>query len=54
MHDCYYVENLTFMMDVKIVFKTIASVLLSKNINVEESLNNKDKPAEKEKVGADK
>lgn len=54
MHDCYYVENLTFMMDVKIVFKTIASVLLRKNINVEQSLNNKEQAPQKEKVGADK
>lgn len=32
--DCYYVENLSFMLDVKIVFKTIAVVLLRKNIYV--------------------
>lgn len=32
--DCYYVENLSFMLDVKIILKTIAVVLLRKNIYV--------------------
>ena len=54
MHDCYYVEHLTFMMDVKVVFKTIASVLKSENVFVEQSLNTKEQPAEKEKVEAGK
>lgn len=42
MHDCYYVENLSFMMDVKIIFKTAMSVLKRENINTA--------TAEKEKV----
>lgn len=36
-NDVYYVENLTFIMDVKVFFKTIESVLLRKNIFVDQS-----------------
>ena len=32
--DCYYVENLSFLLDVKIILKTVAVVLLRKNIYV--------------------
>lgn len=32
-YDCYYVDNLSFVMDVKILFKTFVSVLGRKNIN---------------------
>ena len=32
-HDCYYVDNLSFILDVKIIFETVMSVLASKNIN---------------------
>ncbi len=53
-HDCYYVDNLSFMMDVKIVFKTIASVIKSENVFVEQSLNTKEQLPEKEEVGAGK
>lgn len=53
-HDCYYVDNLSFMMDVKIVLKTIASVVKSENVFVEQSLNNKEQLPEKEEVGAGK
>ena len=35
--DGYYTENVSFMMDVKIIFKTISSVLLRKNINTAQS-----------------
>ena len=35
--DGYYAENVSFMMDVKIIFKTISSVLLRKNINTAQS-----------------
>lgn len=35
--DAYYAENISFMMDVKIIFKTFSSVLLRKNINTEQS-----------------
>lgn len=33
-YDCIYVENISFLLDVKIVMKTISSVLLRKNIYV--------------------
>ena len=33
-HDCYYAENLTFALDVKILFQTIKSVLKRENIYV--------------------
>lgn len=32
-HDCYYVDNVSFALDVKIIFKTISSVLKRENIN---------------------
>lgn len=32
-NDDYYAKNLTFIMDIKIVFKTISTVLFRKNIN---------------------
>lgn len=35
--DAYYANNISFMMDVKIIFKTISSVLLRKNINTAQS-----------------
>lgn len=35
--DGYYAENLSFLMDVKVVWKTITSVLLRQNINTEQS-----------------
>ena len=38
--DGYYADNLTFMMDVKVILKTIESVLLRKNINTAESYKN--------------
>ncbi len=37
MHDCYYVENLSFMMDIKVILKTIKSVVKSENIFVEQT-----------------
>lgn len=30
--DCFYADNVSFMMDIKILFKTVESVLLRKNI----------------------
>lgn len=36
-NDCYYVDNISFIFDVKILFQTIKSVLGSKNINYQES-----------------
>ena len=35
--DGYYAENISFMMDVRIIFKTIKSVLFRENINTEQS-----------------
>ena len=35
--DGYYAENISFVMDVKIIFKTIKSVLFRENINTEQS-----------------
>lgn len=35
--DGYYAENISFMMDVKIILKTIKSVLFRENINTEQS-----------------
>lgn len=44
--DCYYAENVSFMMDVKILFKTVYSVLKHENIyvgdNVKGNSNNKE------------
>lgn len=37
-NDAFYADNVTFIFDLKILFKTIASVLGQKNINVAESL----------------
>ena len=36
-YDCYYVDHLTFRLDVKILFVTVYSVLRRKNINTEHS-----------------
>jgi len=36
--DGYYAENVSFMMDLKIILKTIKSVLFRENINTEQSL----------------
>ena len=35
--DAYYAENISFAMDVKIIFKTIKSVLFRENINTQQS-----------------
>lgn len=35
--DSYYAENICFMMDIKIIFKTVKSVLFRENINTEQS-----------------
>ena len=32
-HDCYYVDNVSFVLDVKILFQTVFSVLKRENIN---------------------
>ena len=35
--DAYYAENLSFMLDVKILFQTVWSVAARKNINTEQN-----------------
>lgn len=35
-HDVFYAKNISFWLDVKIIFKTIKTVLLRENINVDE------------------
>ena len=37
-NDAFYADNVTFIFDLKILFKTVSSVLGQKNINVAESL----------------
>lgn len=32
-HDCYYVDNVSFVLDIKVLFKTVTSVLKRENIN---------------------
>ena len=36
-YDCYYVDNLTLWMDIKVLYNTFVSVLRHKNINTVES-----------------
>lgn len=38
-HDAYYVENLSFLMDIKILLKTITSIVVKKNIYNGENTN---------------
>ena len=38
-NDVYYVNNLTFIMDTKIIFKTIKSIIISENINNKEDVS---------------
>ena len=44
-HDCYYVDNVSFVLDVKILFQTVFSVLKRENIYVSQEA----KPAEEVK-----
>lgn len=39
-NDCYYVDYISFIFDIKILIKTVLSVLTSKNINYQESIDN--------------
>ncbi len=41
-HDAYYADNMSLIMDIKIIFATVFSVLGQKNINVAQSLNSED------------
>ena len=40
-NDCYYVDNVSFLFDVKILIQTVLSVVRSKNINYQESAEKK-------------
>ena len=51
-NDVYYVDNLSFILDVKVIFKTVATVLGRKNVYV--SSVNENKVEEKETVEANK
>lgn len=42
-NDCYYVDHISFILDIKIVLQTVKTVLLSKNINT----NNESRKATK-------
>lgn len=48
MHDCYYVENVSFLLDIKILLQTVKSVLKHENIYVSQEA----KPAEESKETA--
>lgn len=41
-NDCYYVDHVSFLFDVKILIQTVLSVVSSKNINYKESTQKKD------------
>ena len=41
-NDCYYVDHVSFIFDVKILIQTVLSVVRSKNINYQESTQKKD------------
>ena len=41
-NDCYYVDRVSFLFDVKILIQTVLSVVRSKNINYKESTQKKD------------
>jgi len=51
-HDCYYADNVSFILDVKILFKTVLSVLKHENIFVADGSENSGKV--KEEIGAGK
>lgn len=54
LNDVYYVDNLSFSLDVKVFFKTIFSVLKRENVYVSAPTENTVEVTEKETVGADK
>lgn len=37
-YDAYYADNVTFWMDIKVLFKTFWTVIANKNINTGESM----------------
>lgn len=42
LNDCYYVDHMSFLFDIKILIQTVLSVVRSKNINYQESADKKD------------
>lgn len=42
LNDCYYVDHMSFLFDVKILLQTVKSVLRARNINYRESAEKKD------------
>lgn len=52
-YDCYYAENVTFLMDVKILFKTAMSVLKRENIYVTDEVKNGKNEEKQEPVKQD-
>jgi undecaprenyl phosphate N,N'-diacetylbacillosamine 1-phosphate transferase len=49
-HDCYYVNNVSFLFDLKIFFKTIITVLLRRNIYIDKSYDSKVRETNKSKT----
>lgn len=47
-NDCYYVDNVSFMLDLKIIFKTIETVVARKNVYVNQDGPVKEAPAKTE------
>ncbi|MBQ9746234.1 MAG: sugar transferase [Clostridia bacterium] len=52
-HDVYYVENISLWLDIKILFKTVFSVLKRENIYVSADVVGEQKPLEVEKENAE-
>jgi undecaprenyl phosphate N,N'-diacetylbacillosamine 1-phosphate transferase len=51
-NDIYYVDNLSFLLDLKIIFKTIGTVLGRKNVFIENNTNDSSENNDNYKVGA--
>lgn len=51
-NDCYYAENVSFIMDVKVIFKTVSSVIMRKNIFVSTEIAGNTAETAKREVGA--
>ena len=50
-YDAFYADNITFLMDLKIIFKTVLSVIKKENINTADSMKTAVHTEEKEKAG---
>lgn len=49
-YDAFYADNITFLMDLKIIFKTVLSVIKKENINTADSMKTAVHTEEKEKA----